>query len=220
VFPLSKPPALVLFDCDGVLVDSESISNVIFTEHLNEAGVSLELPDMQRRYIGMAWPDIRRLVMDEFCVDLDNKWHNKYRAASDAAFELHLKAIPYAMEAVKEVRDAGIPYCVASSGPIEKMNTTLGITGLLPFFKDCMYTGWDVPHSKPFPDLFLMATGKFDVSPSDCVVIEDSVPGVRAGVAAGIPVLGFTAEGSPHSLVDEQAHLFDDMRALPTLLGM
>ena len=220
MFPLSNPPALVLFDCDGVLVDSEPISNLIFTAHLNEAGIEVELAGMQQRYTGMAMPDIRRAVMQEFNVDLDDDWHDKYRATCDAAFAERLKAVPYARHAVEAVRDAGVPYCVASSGPVEKMNTTLGITGLLPLFEGRMFTGWDVPRSKPFPDLFLMAADKFNATPAECVVIEDSIAGVRAGVAAGMPVLGYAPDSNPHSLADELVHPFDDMRTLPTLLGL
>jgi HAD superfamily hydrolase (TIGR01509 family) len=220
MFPLSEPPALVLFDCDGVLVDSEPISNVIFTQQLNDAGVALDLSGMQRRYTGMSMPDISIAINDEFGITLSDAWHDSYRTLCDAAFADRLLAVPHARHAVEAVRQARVLYCVASSGPRDKMMTTLGITGLLPLFEDCMFTGWDVPRSKPHPDLFLLAASHFGVSPQQCVVIEDSVAGVRAGVAAGMPVLGYTPASNPHILADEQAHLFSNMQILPALLGL
>jgi len=220
MFPLSEPPALVLFDCDGVLVDSEPISNPIFTRQLDEAGVEVSLAGMQTRYVGMAMPDIRRAVQSEFGVELDDAWHDRYRTLCDEAFARDLKAIPHVEGVIEALRQAGTSYCVASSGPIEKMQTTLGITNLLPFFEDCMFTGWDVPRSKPFPDLFLAAAAAYDTPPKQCVVIEDSAAGVRAGVAAGMPVLGFVPDNDAHKLAQEDAFLFNDMQSLPHLLGL
>ena len=220
MFPLSEKPDLVLFDCDGVLVDSEPISNPIFTKMLQQAGVQISLTGMQTRYVGMAMPDINRKVKDEFGIDLDDAWYRHYRDLSDIAFAEHLHPVPGVRAAVEAVVQSGTAYCVASSGPVEKMTTTLGITGLLPLFEDCMFTGWDVPRSKPHPDLFLMAAEAFGAHPEDCVVIEDSVAGVQAGVAAGMDVLGYNPADYPHDLSGELAHLFDDMAALPTLLGL
>jgi HAD superfamily hydrolase (TIGR01509 family) len=220
MFPLANPPALILFDCDGVLVDSEPISNAIFTEQLNAAGVDLDLVGMQQRYTGMSMPDINLKIEDEFGITMDEHWQDNYRALCEVAFAADLKAIPHIRQAVLAVRDAGVPYCVASSGPMDKMATTLGITGLLPLFKGHMYTGWDVPKGKPHPDLFWLAASHYGVPSDKCVVIEDSLAGVRAGVAAGMSVLGYTPPGNVHDLSQQKAHLFDDMRALPGLLGL
>jgi HAD superfamily hydrolase (TIGR01509 family) len=220
MFPLSRPPALVLFDCDGVLVDSEPISNIIFTEQLNIAGVKLDLIGMQQRYTGMSMPDIKIKVMDEFAIELDDAWHDRYRTLCDVAFKADLRPVPHIRDAVLAVKNAGIAYCVASSGPMEKMTTTLGITGLLPLFDGHMYTGWDVPKSKPHPDLFWFAADHYGAKYDGCIVIEDSLAGVRAGVAAGMPVLGYAPPSNMHDLTQEPAFLFDDMQALPGLLGL
>ena len=220
MFPLQSPPPLVLFDCDGVLVDSERISDTIFTRHLQLAGVDIDLAEARREFTGMAMPDIRIKVRNKYGTELDESWHPNYRTECNAAFEKHLQPIRFVREAVDQLIAAQIPYCVASSGPMEKMQTTLGITGLLPLFEHAMFTGWDVPQSKPAPDLFLAAADQFSAVYADCVVVEDSPNGVQAGVAAGMKVLGYAEEDSHHDLSAWSVHLFDDMRDLPRLLGI
>lgn len=220
MFPLSEKPALVLFDCDGVLVDSEPISNPIFTKMLQQAGVHISLTGMQARYVGMAMPDIRRAVEGEFGVVLDDGWHDRYRQACDEAFEKYLKPIRGSRVAVEAVAQAGINYCVASSGPPKKMAVTLGITELMPLFEDRLFSGWDVPQSKPDPAIFLMAAEKFEVAPANCVVIEDSVVGVTAGIAAGMKVLGYAPGGGGEKLAALGAHVFTHMEDVPLLLGL
>lgn len=220
MFPLSEKPDLVLFDCDGVLVDSEPISNPIFTKMLQQAGVQISLTGMQTRYVGMAMPDIRRAVEGEFGVILDDGWHDRYRQACDEAFEKYLKPIRGSRIAVEAVAEAGISYCVASSGPPKKMAVTLGITGLMPLFEDRLFSGWDVQQSKPDPAIFLMAAEKFGAAPANCIVIEDSVVGVTAGIAAGMKVLGYAPGGGGEKLTALGAHVFTHMEDIPLLLGL
>ena len=220
MFPLETPPALVLFDCDGVLVNSEPISNIIFTELLNAAGVDLDLDGMQQRYTGMSMPDIRIKIHGEFGITLSDDWDGQYYERCKQAFEADLEPIAHVRDAVLAVRDAGLPYCVASSGPMHKMTTTLGITELLPLFEGHMFTGWDVPKSKPHPDLFWHAAKHYGAANDQCVVVEDSLYGVQAGLAADMMVLGYTPPSNMHDLSAQPVRLFDDMRALPGLLGL
>jgi len=218
MFPLKQPPSLVLFDCDGVLVDSEPISGPILTKHLAAQGLALTHEEVDARFKGRTMPDIRADIREKHGIVLDDAWQKAYRAATDAAFEEKLQAIPHVHAAIAAIVDARVPVCVASSGPIEKMNVTLGITGLLPFFEGLLFSGWDVPRGKPHPDVFLYAAKGMGVAPAGCVVIEDSPHGVTAALAAGMGTLAYVPEAD--GLKDSGAHAFSDMRALPGLLGL
>ncbi len=219
-FPLSRVPALVLFDCDGVLVDTEPIANPVFAAHLATYGIEMSVDEVMRRYIGMSMPDCVRLLNEEFNRDFGDPWIKEIRQKTDNAFRAGLDAIPNAGVAVESVALAGIAYCVASSGPIEKMNLTLGMTGLLKWFEGRMFTGWDVERGKPHPDLFLAAAAAMGASPEDCVVIEDTEAGVKAGMSAGMQVLAYAPSGVDRKLSDLGATPFQDMADVPSLLGI
>lgn len=219
-FPLSKPPALVLFDCDGVLVDSEPIANPVFTAHINAAGIKMDVEEVMRRFVGMSLPDCVDLLNKEFDLSLGPDWIKELRADTDEAFRKELTAIPGANDAVQAVASSGIPFCVASSGSIEKMDITLGMTGMLEHFTGRMFTAWDVAHGKPWPDLFLHAAKTMGAAPATCVVIEDSVPGVKAGISAGMQVLAYVPDGNAQKFRDLGACPFQDMAEIPALLGI
>lgn len=220
MFPLNEPPGLVLFDCDGVLVDSEPISGPILADHLAAHGLPLPLEEIQARFSGCTMPDIVADIREKHGIALNEAWIQSYRDATNAAFEKELQAIPHIHAAVGAVQDAGIAMCVASSGPVAKMNVSLRVTGLLQFFEGLLFSGWNVPRGKPYPDIFLHAADQMGAAPADCVVIEDSAHGIAAGLAAGMRTLAYLPEAD-HSLVEGQAaHPFADMRALPGLLGL
>jgi HAD superfamily hydrolase (TIGR01509 family) len=144
--------------------------------------------------------------------DFVQNYYNRARAALEA----ELKAVPGIMEALDQIQ---LPYCVASSGAHEKMRTTLGITGLLPRFEGKMFSATEVANGKPAPDVFLYAAAKLGVHPSACLVIEDTPPGVSAGVAAGMTVYGYSAETPARRLLAAGAHrVFDNMGELPCLV--
>lgn len=223
MFPLSKPPSLVLFDCDGVLVDSEPISGPILRDHLEAHGLVLTMEELDTRFKGRTMPDIRADIHARHGIVLDEAWQKAYRAATDAAFEEQLEPIPHIHMAVSAILGAKVPVCVASSGPVEKMTVTLGITGLMPFFEGLLFSGWDVPRGKPQPDIFLYAAKGMGVAPEGCVVIEDSAHGIAAAQAAGMGTLAYVPEADAGRLVDSDglgAHPFHDMRSLPGLLGL
>lgn len=220
MFPLSEPPGLVLFDCDGVLVDSEPISGPILADHLAERGLPLPLEEIQARFTGCTMPDIVADIREKHGIALDKAWMQAYRDATNAAFEEELEAIPHVHGAVAAIVEACIPVCVASSGPVEKMNVSLRVTGLLPFFEGLLFSAWNVARGKPHPDIFLHAADQMGAAPADCVVIEDSAHGITAARAAGMRALAYLPE-KDHSIADGQtAHPFTDMRALPGLLGL
>jgi HAD superfamily hydrolase (TIGR01509 family) len=149
-------------------------------------------------------------------------WPEQVRTATEGAFDAGVRPIPGVEAAIKAVARAGVPYCVASSGRFSKMRKSLGQAGLLPYFKDVLFSAEQVQRGKPAPDLFLFAAERMGAAPAACVVIEDSVPGVQAGIAAGMRVIAFA--GDPMSvrsgLLDTGAHGFFDMVDLPGLLGL
>lgn len=214
---------LVIFDCDGVLVDTELPSNRCFAAALNEIGLDWSLEQTMARLVGRSMKscieiverELGRAVPADFVDRLQRRTFETFRREGIAA----TPGLPGALEALD---GAGIPYCVASSGEIEKMRLTLGLSGLLPRFEGHMFSATMVPRGKPFPDLFLHAARSMNVPPAECVVVEDAVPGVMAGRAAGMRVLAYAAapHADPASLEAAGGILFDDMARLPALLGV
>jgi HAD superfamily hydrolase (TIGR01509 family) len=212
-----KKFGLVIFDCDGVLVDSELITNRVFARMLNEVGIAVSLEDMFERFVGRSMPQCLEIITQLLGHPVPPHFVEQYQTQSAAALRSELKAVPDIETVLSTLR---IPYCVASSGTHEKMQTTLGITGLLPQFRGKMYSVTEVAQSKPFPDVFLHAARQQGASPADCAVIEDTPTGVRAGVAAGMTVFGYCALTPKQRLLDAGAHhTFERMRDLPGLIS-
>jgi len=208
----------VIFDCDGVLVDSELITNRIFVLMLNELGLSLSLEDMFEQFVGRSMPQCLALVAGLLRRPVPDNFVEEFQRRSTAALKSELKPVAD-IEIV--LAALNVPFCVASSGTHEKMQTTLGITGLLPQFSGKMYSVTEVARSKPHPDVFLHAAGRQGVAPSGCAVIEDTPTGVRAGVAAGMTVFGYCALTPRPALIKAGAHhTFERMRDLPGLLSI
>jgi HAD superfamily hydrolase (TIGR01509 family) len=207
---------LVIFDCDGVLVDSERITNRVFAEMLNELGLPVTLDDMFERFVGHSMAQCLDLITELLGHPPPANFVEEYAARTRAALRAELVATPGVKEALDQI---GVPFCVASSGDHEKMRTTLSITGLWSRFDGRLFSVTDVQRGKPFPDLFPFAAARFGVSPSSCVVVEDTPVGVTAGVAAGMTVFGYAAFTPAHRLLKAGAHAtFKHMRELPTLL--
>jgi HAD superfamily hydrolase (TIGR01509 family) len=208
--------ALVIFDCDGVLVDSELITNRIFVRMLNELGIPVSLEDMFEQFVGRSMPQCLELIVRMLGRNVPPNFVEDYAARTAAALKSEVKAVA-GIEAVLDAID--LPYCVASSGTHEKMRITLGTTGLLTRFENKIFSVTEVARSKPFPDVFLHAAASFGVPASACAVIEDTPTGVAAGVAAGMTVLGYCALTPRRRLLEAGAHgAFDSMHDLPALL--
>jgi HAD superfamily hydrolase (TIGR01509 family) len=207
---------LVIFDCDGVLVDSELITNRIFAGMLNEMGIPVSLDDVFEQFVGRSMPQCLELTAGLLGRPVPDEFVPEFQARAAAALKSELKAVPGIEEVLATI---GIPYCVASSGTHEKMHTTLGVTGLLPKFQGKMYSVTEVARSKPAPDVFLYAARESGVDASACAVIEDTPTGVRAGVAAGMTVFGYCALTPQQRLIAAGAHYtFECMRDLPELI--
>jgi HAD superfamily hydrolase (TIGR01509 family) len=181
---------LVIFDCDGVLVDSERITNRVFAAMLNEIGLGVTLDDMFDRFVGRSMDQCLEIISGLLGRDVPAGFVAEYRARSAAALLSEVKPVPGIAAALDALE---LPYCVASNGTLEKMQTTLGITGLWSRFEGRVFSIEDVARGKPFPDLYLLAASRYGVAPSRCAVIEDTPTGVTAGVAAGMAVYGYCA---------------------------
>src|SRR5687767_2996277 len=172
---------LLILDCDGVLVDSERITNRVFAQMLKQLGVSVTLEDMFEHFVGREMSQCLDLVTELSGRPVPDGFESDYRARTRAALLSELTAVPD-IEAALDVIE--LPYCVASNGSQEKMRMTLGITGLLPRFEGKLVSATEVPRGKPAPDVFLHAAKKFGAAPSACAVVEDTPTGVTAAVAA------------------------------------
>jgi HAD superfamily hydrolase (TIGR01509 family) len=222
---LDKAPDLVIFDCDGVLVDSEGLATRVLCETLNGLGLDLTPQEVTRITTGMFMQDLVAWAAGLLGSPLPESFVDDLREADRVVFEQELQPIPGIIDALDVLAEVGVPVCVGSSGPLDKMNLTLGLTGLLPRFEGRYFSAHQVGKGKPAPDVFLFAAKNMNVSPDRCVVVEDSVPGVQAAVAAGMTVFAYAAPGSedvghgPETLAAAGGRVFRDMTELPTLLG-
>jgi len=196
---------LIIFDCDGVLVDSERITTEVFSKVLEEeCGLSLSLEFLLETFMGKSSQEclviIEELLGHKPPISLETKYQNNINKALQESVTT-IAGIEKALE------DISIPYCVASGGSHEKMRTTLGKTKLLPYFEGKLFSSSDVPNGKPHPDVFLYAAKIMGcLNPSQCLVIEDSPLGVQGGIAAGMTVFGFADLVKKQKLLDSGAH--------------
>ncbi|MCQ4081187.1 HAD family hydrolase [Streptomyces sp. RB6PN25] len=209
---------LVIFDNDGVLVDSEPISNRILADYLTELGHPTSYEDSIRDYMGAAVHRVHDLVMERSGKQLPADFDETFHARVFAAFRLELTPVPGVADVLGKLAADGVPFCVASSGSHERIRVALRKTGLYAHFDESrIFSSQDVGRGKPAPDLFLHAAEVMGVPPARCAVVEDSPLGVQAAAAAGMDVFGFAAMTSAAELAGANA-LFTDMSALSALL--
>ncbi|GAA3048939.1 HAD family hydrolase [Streptomyces glomeratus] len=209
---------LVIFDNDGVLVDSEPISNRLLADYLTELGHPTTYEESIRDYMGSAMHRIHDLVRERTGQRLPDDFDDVFHARVFAAFERELKPVPGAMGVLEKLCADGFPYCVASSGSHERIRVGHRTSGLDRWFDDGrIFSSQDVGRGKPAPDLFLYAAERMGVAPERCVVVEDSPLGVQAAVAAGMDVYGFTAM-TPAARLADATQVFADMGELADLL--
>lgn len=208
-------PGLIIFDCDGVLVNSEPIASRIFHELITEIGLNIRLEETVRRFEGLSDQDSIRIVEEKLGRPVPSSFMVNHDERLFEAFSRELDPIQNISVALEQI---SIPICVASSGPFEKIRLSLGVTQLLPKFEGRIFSATQVSRGKPFPDLFLLAADKMGVSPQNSIVVEDSVYGVQAAVAAGMAVLGYAERTDPEVLRKAGATIFYDMLDLPELI--
>jgi HAD superfamily hydrolase (TIGR01509 family) len=206
---------LVIFDCDGVLIDSEIISARMLVEELAGLGIAIDLPYVARHFLGRSYPTVMATIRREFGLDLPPSFEDQYRERLLQEFRRDLKV----MRGVPEVMDElSVPFCVATSSSPRRAAMSLELTGLRARVGDRLFTASQVAEGKPAPDLFLFAAAEMGCAPERALVIEDSLTGLRAARAAGMTVWWFTggshfrAGGVPPEPPDEArpARRFDD----------
>ncbi|CAM5389500.1 MULTISPECIES: HAD family hydrolase [Streptomyces] len=209
---------LVIFDNDGVLVDSEPLSNRLLAAYLTELGHPTSYEDSIRDYMGSAMHRIHDLILERTGQRLPVDFDEVFHARVFAAFERELRPVPGVAGVLEKLAADGVPYCVASSGSHARIRVGHRTTGLDRWFPEGrVFSSEDVGRGKPAPDLFLHAAERMGVAPKRCVVVEDSPLGVRAAVAAGMDVYGFTAM-TPAAKLAGAGQLFSRMDQLPDLL--
>lgn len=203
---------LIIFDCDGVLVDSESISQSVIATYLTELGFPYTVKESETDFKGRAMTDVMRVAEERYGKKVPEEFLEEYERRLIIDMKKNLKAVPGAKEILEQL---DLPFCVASSGSHEKMKISLGITDIWPLVEGRIFSADDVGKGKPNPDLFLHTAKEMGVDPQACLVIEDSVNGVLAAKAAGMTAWGFSRETPQAELKQAGADwVFGDFREL------
>ncbi|MEO8652875.1 MAG: HAD family phosphatase [Ramlibacter sp.] len=215
----------VLFDCDGVLVDSEAITNGVLREMLEELGWKLSPEECLRIFLGKAVKDERGLIESQTGQPLTEDWLVRFRERRNVGLMHGVQPIRNAVECVARVHRSFLGRIACASGADRfKVELQLDKCGFMPYFRDRIFSGHELPRSKPAPDVYLAAAAHLGVAPARCAVVEDTVPGVTAGVAAGATVFGYSPPEAGHDVPEALRRagavvLFSDMAQLPALLG-
>jgi HAD superfamily hydrolase (TIGR01509 family) len=213
---------LVIFDCDGVLVDSEAISNRVLAEMLSAEGLPTTLAQARRAYQGLLLTDVAARAEEKLGRTLPEDWLARYEHERAAAFHRELGPVAGAAEAVQRVTAAGIGVCVASQGKLSKTRLSLALTGLDHLFPEtACFSAYSVANGKPAPDLFLHAAMSMGAKPAGCVVVEDTPLGVTAAVSAGMRGMGYAADSDEQALREAGAtEILRSLDELPQVLGL
>ena len=209
---------LVVFDCDGVIADSEAISANVLLELLAEHGLVLTTDDVWRHFLGRSFATVAQIIRDDHALPLPGDFEAEYRQRLLARYETDLRPTPGFMDMI---HDLEYPSCVATSSSPPRVKRTLQLLGLEKKFGKNVFTSSQVSRGKPAPDLFLFAAGKMGASPTHSLVIEDSLPGIAAGISAKMHVLGY--RGAAHlrqrpNLNPPDIRSFDNWADFPQLL--
>jgi HAD superfamily hydrolase (TIGR01509 family) len=211
------PLQLVIFDCDGVLVDSERLAVRVESDYLTELGWPLSQAEIVERFMGRTDQYMDEAIEAELGSRLPDDWKAQFQRRYREAYAAELAPVEGVLDALDQIT---IPTCVASGGSHDKLRFTLGHTGLYERFEGRIFSGYEVANGKPAPDLFLHAAARMGAEPARCAVVEDSHYGVLAARAAGMRVFGYAGGLTPpHRLEGEGTMVFDDMRHLPRLLA-
>lgn len=214
---------LIIFDCDGVLVDSEPIVNRIFAETLTDAGFTITYEEVAQQFVGKSLATCLELIESTYGRPVPPHWLEQGKQREIAALQQELQPTPGIAAALEQI---SLPRCVASNSSSRHMQLVLELTGLLHQFDGNLYSAHQVDRPKPFPDVYLHAARQMGAAPEHCIVIEDSIPGVQAAYAAGMTVFGYAPLGESEPASHREALLtagaqivFETMYQLPTLLS-
>ncbi len=193
---------LIIFDCDGVLVDSERIVNRVFAEMLNKAGVPMTLNHLFETFMGHSLEQCLTMIHHQYGVVLGADFVAEYKVKRDLALVQYIKAVEGVEQLISQLTR---PFCVASNSDAQKVHTMLTLTGLIDHFAGNIFSAADMAKPKPAPDVYLKAATAFAMNPAQCLVIEDTPTGVKAAVAAGMQVFGYAALTSRQVLLEAGA---------------
>ncbi|MDL9979252.1 HAD family hydrolase [Microbacterium sp. ASV49] len=209
-------PQLVIFDCDGVLVDSEILAARVGQRVLADLGCEVSLDEILERFVGASSEAYRAGVSEMLGRPLAPGWERPYSAWYTEAFRTELRAVPGIAESLLQL---SLPTCVASNSGHARIRESLRTTDLLTHFDGRIFSAEDVERGKPEPDVYLWAAKSMGVAPAHCVVVEDSVFGVRAARAAGMRVFAYAGVTSAERLAGERTVIFESMTDLPNLIA-
>jgi HAD superfamily hydrolase (TIGR01509 family) len=217
----ASPPGLVVFDCDGVLVDTERISVRVGVGILAEHGWEVTEDAFAARFVGCSAAEFEKGISEHLGPDLAREWDERYAHRFRGAFESELEAVHGVGEVLDALDEHGIPMCVASNSDHPHIEHVLELAGLRHRLAGRVFSAHDVAAGKPAPDLFLHAASTLGFAPEDCVVVEDSPFGAMAARAAGMRCFGYAGGLTPaHRLAEQGALTFDHMTDLIELLGV
>lgn len=208
---------LVIFDCDGVLVDSEPLSNQVMVANFARHGLTLTEEECHRIFTGKTMPEVQDIALG-LGADLPENWIEEFDAETDARLRQGVPLVSGVAELLTLLDAQGVPFCVASNGGPDKMRVTLGQNGLWDRFKDVMFSAYTLGVGKPDPTMFLTAARHFGAASP--VVIEDSASGVTAAIHAKMRCLAYVPHGDGKKLADLGGEVFSDMAEVPALLGI
>ncbi len=206
----------IIFDCDGILVDSELITAKVLVKMANSFGLPIDLGFILQEFLGKSLNDIMRHLDTLTNGHLPSNFESEYRRLTFEAFNNELEPIEGIHSVLENLK---VPFCVASSGPLEKIRNNLTKTGLIDKFQDRMFSCYEIQRWKPKPDIFLHAAKNMGYNPDECAVVEDSAVGVQAAVAGGFDVFMYSKHNHDHIIDIQKAVVFEDMNKLEMLLS-
>ena len=200
-----KTVKCIIFDCDGILVDSETIANQVLLSMSASFGLKMTIEESIKNFNGSRLQKIFEKIEELTDKKLPDSFETDFRKQTFEAFKTDLKPVKGVKEFIEKLT---VPYCVASSGPVEKITLNLTITGLLEKFENRIFSSYDINSWKPDPEIFLHACKQMGFEKEECIVIEDSVAGVIAAVTGGFKVFALANENNAQDLLDEGATVF------------
>ncbi len=217
-----EKPTLIIFDCDGVLVDTETIAGAMFSEFVRAQGYSESHEDCLRTFRGRSMKSAIEIIEADIGRSLPSDWADAVEEEVQAIFRRSVDPIPHVHHVTTAIEAHGLERCVASSSVMSHIENAVEKIGLVDHFAGNLYSATMVEKGKPAPDLFLHAAQEMGHTPPNAVVIEDSLAGVQAGIAAGMRVFGYVGDEitDGRQLSEAGATVFDDMRKLPTMMGL
>lgn len=203
---------LIIFDCDGTLVDSEIIANRVIASTISSLGFPMTTEESIEHFAGKSMQHIKDFIEEHLDLPSDYNFETEYRAMTNEIFIKELKCFDGVYELLDKLE---IPYCIASNGPKEKMEVTLKATNLDQYFSEKeIFSAYDFDRWKPDPTLFLKVCEQFKIAPSDALVIEDSVSGIDGAINAGIEVFAFCPEGATADIEKRKVKIFKSMKSI------